>query len=156
MACYVFTFPTRWIFDAVLYAWLIWFLQPSTDLECLWRIVLFVGSSIRSIGNLGFRPNKKNMEHSLWWSTWCNCMRRLIFEHGISEISFQFLLESSTLQLSSYSFSQLGHCTGGDKVMCEVFSCYKALTGMQIIYSQISCLGRGEFYQRFQILGCNH
>ena len=46
-------------------------------------------------------------------------MRRLIFEHGLSKISFGFLPDSSTLQLSTYSFSQLGHYIGDDKVLYE-------------------------------------
>ena len=45
--------------DAILYAWLISFLQSSANLECVCWVALFVGSSIRSIGNLGFRPNKR-------------------------------------------------------------------------------------------------
>ena len=46
-------------FDAILYTWLIWLFQSSTNLECVCYVVLLVGWSIRSIVNLGFRPNQR-------------------------------------------------------------------------------------------------
>ena len=115
--------------DTVLHAWLIWFLKSCTNLKCV-SCCLVCGFKWVQLLFWAFVQIKGSMANSLWWSAWYNCMRRLIYEHGLSKISFEFHSKPSTLQLSTYSFSQFGHYTRGDKVLYEVFLCYKALTGV--------------------------
>ena len=43
---------------------------------------------------------------------------------------FIFFSESSTLQLPTYLFSQLGHYTGDDKMLPDIFLHYKTFAGV--------------------------
>ena len=125
MPCYVFTLPARWICWCYLVC-LTHLISPI--IYKLW--VCLLCCLVGELAIWASAKTKENIAHSLSWSAWYNCMCRVIFEHGLSNTSFQFLTESSTLPLSTYWFSKLGHCTGGDKVFYKVFLCYKVLTGV--------------------------
>ena len=90
MSWYVFTLSARWIcwyYPACL-AYLI--SQIMYKLKCV-SCCLVCGFKWVQLLFWAFVQIKGSMAHSLWWSAWYNCMRRLIYEHGLSKISFEFI-----------------------------------------------------------------